>query len=529
MSNTVLQIIGLTAPNGGNWLVQIILWLVQIGGSVAVGVILFTVFLKLITLPFDFISRYKMRKNSLIMEEMRPELEKLQRQYANDKGLYSQKMMALYKKNGYSMFGACLPTIITLVIFFIALSGFNNYSSFQNQKNFYDMSVSYDTVVYGGIETDGTIVKKDANGKIVIETETFKNWYNNVTGEQIIDGYKVSKDATTKSLTVNNVSPKNYVTLMINYNDDAEVKFNDIQYKLNFDNLSSEEVIKGDFNNNLKVVRYDDKFNETYYNYEEFKALFTDKTEQEIAETFIKEVRETVSAIKFRQDKSSFLWVKNIWVADSPLAHPVSDNPNSLKASGCGGKNMDVSNDNYSLLIGKLQKEKVEPNGYFIMVILAAGFSLLLQFLTSKSQKAQMELQTVDGQGARTQKMMTWMMPIMMAIFSFFYTAAFSVYMIISSAISIATMFLINWIVNLRFKKINAGKNQTIRGRVYVPETPEVPEKPAIKPEKKNDFIKVETKIDVKAEKKKKKDKNETPGKDFFGNDAKNHIRGRLK
>ena len=316
---------------------------------------------------------------------------------------------------------------------------------------------------------------------------------------------------------------------MINYNDDAEVKFNDIQYKLNFDNLSSEEVIKGDFNNNLKVVRYDDKFNETYYNYEEFKALFTDKTEQEIAETFIKEVRETVSAIKFRQDKSSFLWVKNIWVADSPLAHPVSDNPNSLKASGCGGKNMDVSNDNYSLLIGKLQKEKVEPNGYFIMVILAAGFSLLLQFLTSKSQKAQMELQTVDGQGARTQKMMTWMMPIMMAIFSFFYTAAFSVYMIISSAISIATMFLINWIVNLRFKKINAGKNQTIRGRVYVPETPEVPEKPAIKPEKKNDFIKVETKIDVKAEKKKKKDKNETPGKDFFGNDAKNHIRGRLK
>lgn len=29
------------------------------------------------------------------MEEMRPELEKLQKQYANDKQLYQQKMMAL--------------------------------------------------------------------------------------------------------------------------------------------------------------------------------------------------------------------------------------------------------------------------------------------------------------------------------------------------------------------------------------------------------------------------------------------------
>ena len=38
----------------------------------------------------------------IIMEEMRPELEKLQKQYANNKELYSQKMMALYKKEGYS-------------------------------------------------------------------------------------------------------------------------------------------------------------------------------------------------------------------------------------------------------------------------------------------------------------------------------------------------------------------------------------------------------------------------------------------
>ena len=79
-----------------------------------------------------------MRKNSLKMEEMRPELEKLQKQYANDKQLYNQKMMALYKKNGYSMMGSCLPTIITLVIFIVAINGFTAYSQYQNRVYFYE-------------------------------------------------------------------------------------------------------------------------------------------------------------------------------------------------------------------------------------------------------------------------------------------------------------------------------------------------------------------------------------------------------
>ena len=113
-------------PATNSVLVDIIVWLVKISSSVALGVVLFTVLLKLITLPFDFLSRFSMRKNNIKMEAMRPELEKLQRQYADNKDLYNQKMMALYKKNGYSMFGACLPTIFTIVIFFIAIAGFNN-------------------------------------------------------------------------------------------------------------------------------------------------------------------------------------------------------------------------------------------------------------------------------------------------------------------------------------------------------------------------------------------------------------------
>ena len=36
-----------------------------------------------------------------------------------------QKQRALYKEHHYSMFGSCLPMIVTMAVFFIVFSGFN--------------------------------------------------------------------------------------------------------------------------------------------------------------------------------------------------------------------------------------------------------------------------------------------------------------------------------------------------------------------------------------------------------------------
>ena len=64
-----------------DWLTSIITAIVTSVSSVMLGVVLFTLVLKVITLPLDYFSRASMRKSSLKMEEMRPELEKLQKQY----------------------------------------------------------------------------------------------------------------------------------------------------------------------------------------------------------------------------------------------------------------------------------------------------------------------------------------------------------------------------------------------------------------------------------------------------------------
>ena len=509
-----VNIINFTQPQTGNFFADLILWLVGLTSSVAFGVILFTLLLKLITLPFDFMSRFSMRKNSIKMEEMRPELEKLQQQYAGNKELYNQKMMALYKKNGYSMFGACLPTIITLVIFIIAINGFNAYSHYQNKQYFYEMSVAYNNAVYAGMEVDGEYIAAGENGKLIFNDSALMEF----NGEIDVEGkdFKIIVDNTNEdyfTVTTTNgyiVYKNSYVKDELgNYKleDGKKVPSNTgYTYSVNYNNLEN-AVIKSELNNNL--INSDGKtFSEAFA---AAKAVNDALTEEQYAATFIKDIAELKSAETFRNSGAKFLWVKNIWVTDSPMKHPVETDWNTFKTTyGYNtASDIDIGASNYASLIAKLGDEQTAPNGYFILVALTALSSLLTQLIIGKSQKAQMELQTVDGQGAQTQKIMMWMMPIMMAVFAFMYTAAFSIYIVISSVFSLLTTILINKIADAKYKNKNTDDGK-VYGRIH---------------EREED---VKTKTDSKA--KTKKGKDAIPDNDFLSGLAdKKHHRGRIK
>ena len=497
-------IINFAQPGIGSFLVEIIIWLVQVSSSIAVGIVLFTVILKLITLPFDFVSRASMRKNSLKMEEMRPELEKLQKQYADNKNLYNQKMMALYKKNGYSMFGACLPTILTLVIFIVAINAFTDYSQYQNKMDFYNMSQSYNNVVYAGFDIDDNYITRNENGEIVIKDQELYNELgeNNSATVGNISIEKVAEPEKTPYIIVKTTNGyaqyKRYYTV----NSDNTITWNAIEYSINEsakDNYAN--LIKNEDNNSLLNSK-GQTFEQAVAELKEGETLTFD--------AFINDIQGYMAAERYKQEQSSFLWIKNIWVTDSPTKHPIESNWDTFKTTHeYSGNN--IGQENYDKLISHLEKEKTEPNGYFVLVILTAGVSLLTQIVMNKSQKAQMELQTVDGQGAQTQKMMTWMMPIMMAVFAFMYTSAFSIYIILSSLFSMGTTLGINFIVDRKYKK-EQGNNNTdvIRGRVYTPK---------------------EEEVDKKDKKDNKKGKTEQESGDFLSGtaDKKKHIRGRIK
>ena len=126
-------------------------------GAFSVTVIMFTVFLKLIVAPLDIWQKAAMRKNSRKMKEMKPELEKLKAQCGSNQQLYAQKQREVFKKHKYSMFGSCIPMIVTLVVFFIVFAGYNEACNMHSRT------------IYNALETEYTTVYQETRSKLITE------------------------------------------------------------------------------------------------------------------------------------------------------------------------------------------------------------------------------------------------------------------------------------------------------------------------------------------------------------------------
>ena len=220
------------------WLLQIIESLINAVVDVGLGIIIFTLILKLITLPLDIFSRASMKKNALKMEMMRDDLEKLQKQYANNKQLYQQKMMALYKKNGYSSLMPCLPTIVSLVFFIIVIGAFSSYSRKADFEVFRKMQTAYDKAIIQ--EVDGEPVY---NENYIVKVED-----KNSTPDNPKYTYYVNVDNAVK-----NSSLVSYFDLTgIDYTKvDAKANVNNYVLKANYDSTNGYDA---DFITELRKI-----------------------------------------------------------------------------------------------------------------------------------------------------------------------------------------------------------------------------------------------------------------------------------
>lgn len=121
-----MDIISQIAPELNHIIGQLVQWIHSLVPSYGLAVILFTVFLKIITLPMDYWQRYSMRKNMLLQKKLKPFTDQIDRKYAVDPSdskyqenqrIAASEKQALYKKYGYSLSAGCLPMIIMMAIF----------------------------------------------------------------------------------------------------------------------------------------------------------------------------------------------------------------------------------------------------------------------------------------------------------------------------------------------------------------------------------------------------------------------------
>ena len=101
---------------------SILEWIYRWVGNYGWSVVVFTLLIRMIMLPFDIKSKKSMRA----MNKIQPKVALLQKKYANDKEKLNLKLNELYRKEHVSPMASCLPMLITLPILWFMFAAMRN-------------------------------------------------------------------------------------------------------------------------------------------------------------------------------------------------------------------------------------------------------------------------------------------------------------------------------------------------------------------------------------------------------------------
>ena len=342
-------------------------------GSYMYAVILIAVLVRIVFSLVDIINKKVTMKNSGLMAKMKPELDAIQKKYGYDQKLMSQKQNEIYRKYQFNMMSTCLPMLITMALQFTVF--LTLWTSLQNVANY-------------------NIVKK---------YEDMKNIYANVVA------------LNEKTIT---------------FADGDEVKIELNENKLVFvnetQNTTEEFEVQNDFTNEAvynMIHKYVDEGttenpNTEYVGTELSKKLVT------IAQNMAEE--------NYLENQESFLWIKNIYKAESPTSPLFTEKEvkNYLskfysKEEKAIEKEKDYEGKIFNFVVTNgIGQKKLGSNGYYILTVLAVVVSFLSIWLSNKMMKG-------VGTAQNQSKIMYIIMPVLMGIFTFMYTSLFAVYIIV--------------------------------------------------------------------------------------------------
>lgn len=370
-------------------------------GTYILAVILIAVIVRVLFSVVDVINKKVTMKNNVVMAKMKPELDALQKKYGHDTKLLSQKQNELYRKYQFNMMGACFPMLIAMIL---------------------------QTVVFLTLWNSLSAV---SNYNVVDKYETMKYVYANVVNLNTKDltttiGYESGDEL---SVEINLKENKVIVT-----NKSKEDQVTDFEFKKDW---SNEEI----YNNLIDV--YVNKGTE-----EQPNGNYINTTNNEV----FKKLAEETSEKYYLDSQEGFLWIKNIYRAESPSSSLFTKSEVTKYMSSFYSdeeKELEKTNQyeekifDYVVTNGIGQKD-LGHNGYYILTILAVVVSFLSMWLSNKLMRNK------NAPVQQSGKMMYFIMPLIMGIFTFMYTSLFAIYIIVGQLMMmlitpLTTMIVRKW------------------------------------------------------------------------------------
>jgi len=95
------------------------------GENIILTVIIATLIIRCLTVFGDI----KSRQSAIKMQTVQPQLDKLRKKYENDPQRLTREQRKFMKDNNVSMFGGCLPMLITMPLFFVFIAAFRQWGN----------------------------------------------------------------------------------------------------------------------------------------------------------------------------------------------------------------------------------------------------------------------------------------------------------------------------------------------------------------------------------------------------------------
>ena len=95
-------------------LLKTLQWFYSYTHNYGVAIILVTLLVKILLFPLT----YKSMKSMAQLSKLKPQMEKLQKKYADDKEKLQKEIFALYKTHGANPISGCLPILLQMPVFF---------------------------------------------------------------------------------------------------------------------------------------------------------------------------------------------------------------------------------------------------------------------------------------------------------------------------------------------------------------------------------------------------------------------------
>lgn len=180
--------------------------------------------------------------------------------------------------------------------------------------------------------------------------------------------------------------------------------------------------------------------------------------------TFSEEEAKARVLEEYKNSKESFLWIENVWMADSPFQNPVPKFSEYAKLAGLkDDQKTEEAEQEYDKVWAVVNENTRDQNGYFGIAILIIGFAFLQQFVSNKKytfKKKKITNNEVSEKKMPTNKVMMIVMPLILGVFGIFYNSVFGLYMLAGSVFAVITTPLCNNILDIVENKNQEKKKQ---------------------------------------------------------------------